>query len=314
MNIIYLVAILFCGYLLSKTTDLTVKSLRTLREKIQLNELVISLFFLGAVTSIPEVFVAIMSAVEGIPELSLGNLIGANIVVLSFLVGITSLFSGKIRLHNLLSPVDFILCLVMTGLPTIFVLDGSLTNADGWGILIAFGLFLLHFYQKRNVYAENVHLNSGATKSLAYRFGAFYLSIAALLLVSHVLVEISVSAALAWGVPVLFIGLLVISLGTNMPEIGFVFQQIFKTHGEDRDITTGVLLGNAVMNAPIMGLLGILRPFEVADMSVIYTSSVFFLGILIFLGRAMLSGNKLSRSEGFVLILIYVAFVVVSLI
>ncbi len=308
MHAIYFLAIIFLCFLLERTTGLTVRSLRAVRERVRVNELIMSFFFLGVVTSVPEMFVAIMSAIRGIPELSLGNLLGANIVVLSFMVGLTALLAGGMSINNTLRTKDFFLSLGVTGLPLIFVLDGALARWEGVVICSAFLYLLIHFYRNRHFYRDT-NEEDAVPRILSLKdIGLFAFSIVALLVVSYLLVEIVLLATAAWQVPVVIIGLFLISIGTNVPEMAFVITQASQKYKENKDIATGILLGNVVVNAPVIGMLAIVRPFTIEHMSAIWITAGFLALTLIVLGYSMVSHGRLSRHEGILLLCIYAAY------
>lgn len=309
MNTIYFFAIILLCYLLSKATDLTVHSLRTFKNRIRINELVLAFFFLGIITSIPEMFVAINSAIQGVPNLSLGNLLGANIVVLSFMLGVTALFTGKISIHGLMMKSDLYLSLFVTGLPVIFVLDGKLDRWEGIMLIISFVVLVASFYKHRHFYQTKSKVKIESYSSRLKELGFFIFSICALLITSHILVETTIIAANAWEMPLFIVGLLLISIGTNAPELGFVLQQASKAHADNKAMAIGVLLGNTVVNTLILGILTAVKPFDISDVTAIWATSAFLITTLVALGYFMHSGSKLSRLEGVALMLIYILFV-----
>lgn len=313
MGALYLLSIIFLCYTLGKATDLITESLRRLRHHIRVNELVASFFILGTVTSIPEMMVAVTAVSQNVPELSLGNLLGANIVVLSLLVGMMALLSGRVSIVGFLHKRDFVRSLAITGWPFLFVLDGDLRRWEGVSILIVFGFYLLSFYRHRHFYTKHTPTDESPRTSFVREIGIFAFAGALLLGASHFLVEISLSAALFWGVPAFFIGLLLISIGTNVPELAFVTSQATKKGRDMRGIATGILLGNTVVNVPIVGFLGVFQPFTITDLPSVWVSTGILVLTLIACGIFVLSGRKMTRVEGFFLTLLYLSFALYSL-
>lgn len=309
MGAVYFVVIVFLCYLLDRTTTLTVQSLRTVRSSLRINELILSLFFLGFVTSIPEMFVGVIAAIDKVPELSLGNLLGSNIVVLSLMIGLTAALGDGMSICSTLRKKDFYLTLALTGSPVIFLLDGSLARWEGVALLGAFIFYCVHFYRNRTVYQDTQQENSSAMSAFTFKDAAlFTFSIIALLGVSYILVKVVLLATAAWGVPIFIVGLFLIAIGTNIPEVGFVIEQASKKYRANKDIATGILLGNVVINTPIIGALALVHPFVIKDMDATLITVGFLALILLVLGHTMVSQNKLSRSEGILLVCIYGAF------
>lgn len=302
------VLVLVLSYVLGRVSDLTAASVRRLSLRFKVNEFITAFFFLGIATSIPEIAVAIFSALRGVPELSFGNLIGANIVILTFMIGLAAVFSGKLSIHKAIHADDFFLTLFLVGLPIPFMLNGHLSRVEGLLLMVAYGYFLLHFFWRRRAYRKQskpVRLTSTIRKDIVI----FAISSVALLVTSYFLVQVSLTAAAALGIPVLIVGLLMISLGTNVPEVSFVLNQASRKYTRDKNIVTGVLLGNVVLNTPTLGLLAFLRPFSVADRQAVWVSAGFLAVVLYATWLFFLSERKLTRREGVLLLLLYGLFV-----
>lgn len=308
----YFLLIIGLAYLLAKSSDMLADGLHRLHYRLKLNELLASFFFLGVITSIPEILVVVMSAARGVPELSLGNLLGAGIVVLTLLMGISAILAGGMSVEGKILKPDFLLSLGVMGLPLLFIFDGSLERWEGAILLLSFFILFFHFLGRRHLYEDRAMDEKGPLHSPIKEISRFLFAGAALLVVSHFLVDVSMSAALAWGVPAFTIGLLMISLGTNVPELAFVFKE-GSPAGRREDITTGVLLGNVAVNTAALGLLGVLHPFEIADIAFVRAISLIFLLSLCAVGFFMLTKKRLSRVEGLALLSLYIVFIIFSL-
>ncbi|MEX1997783.1 MAG: hypothetical protein WEA04_03885 [Candidatus Andersenbacteria bacterium] len=309
MIIEYIFFIAGLSYLLGHFTDLTTRSLRRLNAQVRVNEFIASFFFLGIATSIPELAVALFSAAEAVPELSLGNLLGANIVVLTLMMGVMAILAGKISIRRVLRPGDFWLTLGITGLPIPLIIDGQVSRIDGVILLTGYGLFLLHFYLRRRYYQRLTRQSRGEFTTLGIDTFRFISAVVVLLVTSYFLVRVSLTAAVALGMPLLVVGLLMISLGTNLPEVTFVANQVSARHARDKHIALGILLGNVVFNTPILGILALLRPFTITDRGAVGVTVVFLSAILAVFGYLMLSQRTLTRREGVGLVVLYIIFV-----
>lgn len=310
MIIWYLALISLFSYALGQVSNLTAASVRHVGARLRVNQFIASFFLLGFATSIPEFAVAVFAALRNEPQLSLGNLIGANIVVMTLLIGLTAAFAGHISIHGMLRKNDFLLTLVITALPALVVLNGHVSRLEGLVLLLFSAYFLWLFYQQRHVY-RRPRSRAYLPASTVQRDAAVFVgATASLLAISYLLVHISLRAAAALGIPALLIGLLMISLGTNVPEVSFVVGQVKRRHQKDRGIATGILLGNVVFNTPALGLLASLRPFQITDPMTVRVSAVYMLITLLIAGKLMLSGSRLSRREGLLLLGLYALFVI----
>src|SRR3990172_1990091 len=101
MQIAGLISLLFIfTFILIKSSDLTIESLKSLARKLKVESFAVSAIILAVATSLPELFVGITSALEGSPDLSLGNVLGANIANLLLVVGLSAAVVGGVSVHG----------------------------------------------------------------------------------------------------------------------------------------------------------------------------------------------------------------------
>lgn len=301
--------VLVLSFILGKVADFTASGVRRLSMRFHVNEFITAFFLLAVATSIPEMAVAVVSALHGVPQLSFGNLIGANIVVLSLMLGSAAVFSGKLSIHKALHKDDFFLTLIMVGLPIPFFVNGHISRTEGLLMMIAYGYFLLHFFWRRRAYRRTSDEARISKRTMRQDIAIFFISVVALLVISYVLVHISLQAAAAIGVPILVVGLLMIAVGTNVPEVTFVLKQARRRDAKDKHIAMGVLLGSVVFNTPTLGLLAFIQPFSISDIRAVWVTAAMLVTVLYAIWIFVLSGKKLSRREGGMLILLYLLFV-----
>jgi cation:H+ antiporter len=132
---------------------------------------------------------------------------------------------------------------------------------------------------------------------------------AAIFIASYFLVEEAVYFADRLGVPSSLIGLLLLSIGTNVPELVVAAQAIFKKH---KDIAFGDYLGSAVANTAIFGFLALANGiFLLEAQGFFVTMLIMLVGLSLFYYFAR-SGRKISYQEGWTLLLFYILFVAVQ--
>jgi cation:H+ antiporter len=91
----------------------------------------VAFFILGFLTSIGESSVALNSLVAGSPQVAAGNLTGASMVLLLFLVPLTAIMANGIYLQNTLDRTQLALALSAAALPALFLLDGGASRMEG---------------------------------------------------------------------------------------------------------------------------------------------------------------------------------------
>ena len=275
----------------------------------------VAFFVLGLMTSISEISVMINSTLNRTPQVSAGNLSGASFVILMLIVPLLAIVSNGIKLNGYIRKFNFILALSAIALPALFLADGHVTIMEGLFSLLAYVL-LLYCIRKlqpaakeiiEDVETELLH-KKHATLRDSCIIGAGALSI---LLAGHTLVEETVYFAGIFQIPPSIIGLLVLSIGTNVPEIVVAIRSVKKNHA---DIAFGDYLGSAVANTLIFGLLSLFNgEFRVEASEFVFT---FFFMVMSFLMLYVFaeSNNKLSRREGIVLLSMYLLFLCIEII
>src|SRR3989304_468821 len=129
------------GLVLSSSADLVVRATATIARLLGLTSFIIGFLLLGIATSTPEFFVALQSAADGVPQLSLGNLVGASILLLSFVIGLAAVISGQLKLNHQMKLTDVMAICSVIASPIFVVWDGNLTRVDG---LFLVGFYVLH--------------------------------------------------------------------------------------------------------------------------------------------------------------------------
>src|SRR3989344_4371833 len=119
------------GFVLSGSASLVVRSASTLAYKMGITSYAVGFFLLGILTSTPEMFVALQSAIDDVPQLSMGNLLGGSILLLSFVIGLSSVLLGKVRLNHGFKFHEILVSSVVIASPVAFVWDGQLTRTEG---------------------------------------------------------------------------------------------------------------------------------------------------------------------------------------
>ena len=129
--LINLIILIIAVIALIKSADLVVKTLTRIAIYFKLSEFTIGFIVLAIATSIPELFVAITSAFAKIPELSLGDVLGANIVDLTLVVGVVFILSNGLRIKSEIAKKDIFYMIVLSILPLVLMLDQQLSRLDG---------------------------------------------------------------------------------------------------------------------------------------------------------------------------------------
>lgn len=301
--------LLFCTFcvILSKVSGFFVRSTLKIGKALKLTEFVIGFIVIAISTSVPELLVGISSAIQGIPELSLGNVIGSNIFNLTLVIGIVILIHKGVRVESKTVRRNTYYMFGITLLPLILFIDHRIDFIDSIILLVAFSLYIRHILKEKKVFRERLNHVSHSKF-----FEQFILSIIALFLIvlsARVLVVYAEKISIALNLPGLLVGLFMVSLGTSLPEITIETKAILSEH---KYLALGDLIGSVVTNSTlVIAVTALIVPIT-ADFLLVLTSSVFLIAVSFLFMTFCESEKKLSWQEGIALILFYVLFVIVE--
>ncbi len=290
---------------LVKSAEYAVKAVSHLARFLKLTEFVTSFILVAFVSSLPETFIAVISAIEGNPSIGLGTLLGGNIADLTLILGLVALAAHPIKVHNRIIKKDLYLG-ALCMLPIILGLNGVLSRIDGI-ILIAAGLIFMFILLKERQYFHKTYENRDHYLKNTLVLIA---SIAAMLFSAHYIVLSSEALAIGIGVPAILIGLVLVALGTTLPEFTFSLQSVRRGHPE---MAIGNLWGTVIVDACIgVGITAIIAPIAV-NLYVLSIIGIFTLFAVVFSLIFMRTDGILSKNEAITLIFFYLAFVVAQI-
>jgi len=314
MIIFYLALISLFSILLIKATDIFLVNLKSLSSKSRAGAFAITGLIAALGTSLPEVFVGITSALRGTPNLSLGNIIGANIANLSLVVGGAALLGGAVAVRGDFLKTDVFYAFLAGATPMLLLIDKALSRVDGLILLALYGSYQAIVFRERHR-ATGVTEEDGFIHRLLRRLnhqttrrelGWMFLGLALLLFSADILVRVAIQIALILKVPVLLVGLILISIGTCLPELVFETKAAKERQPQ---MIFGNLLGSIVANATlIIGLVSVISPIRIQAFGEYLLATMAFVIIFAAFYLFIRTKRKLERWEGAFLIGFYLAF------
>ncbi|SFU64858.1 calcium/sodium antiporter [Halomonas korlensis] len=280
-----------------------------------LPSLVIGMVIVGFGTSAPEIVVSIMAALDGNPDLALGNALGSNIYNVGLILGVTAL----------IVPIAVRSTIVRRELPLLF-LFGLVAGALFWnGVLSRFESLLLlsGFFGlmgwtiwtalrgKDDPLATETEQEL-ASHAMTLRRAILWLAVGLVLLLvsSRMLVWGAVSVASALGVSDLIIGLTIVALGTSLPELASSIAAVRK--GE-HDIAIGNVVGSCMFNLlAVVGIAGVIAPMEALSADIMLRDWPVMMAMIVALsvmGYGFRGGEgRINRVEASLLLVALVAY------
>lgn len=270
-------------------------------------------FVLGFLTSISEISVATNAGITGVPGVSAGNLVGASFVILLLIVPFLAVAGKGISLKGLVSKETLAFALMVIVLPALLLADGRVTMLEGVFAIFAYLALAYSIRHRPEAPESEVHIpeSAGGRKALIIDLAKMLVGAVAIFVSAHFLVLQSVQFANALAIPSSLVGLILLSVGTNIPEIVIAVRAVLQKR---KDIAFGDYLGSAAANVPIFGALALFTGgFTVESSEFVATALLFLVGLMLLYFFAR-SRSELSRKEGIVLLLFYAGFLLIQVV
>lgn len=289
------------------------KSAVSISLKLQIPKIVIGMTVVSFATSAPELIVSIQSAIDGHPDLALGNVIGSNIANLGFVLGITLLIA-KIDVQRSFYTTNWPVMMIASLMLFYFLYnDAMISGTEGiilFSFLLIFLVYLLRFQKQAVVdeMPEDDELLPNYKTALFLIIGGIGLWGG-----SELLIRGATSLALDFGVSERLIGVTVVSIGTSIPELAASIIAVMK---KEKAISLGNLIGSNVFNIlAVLGLTSMITPVKVKDLTLLNSDIYWMIGVSfsILLWVFMPVKMRLERKSGVILLLLYAAFLYVTI-
>lgn len=296
-------ALLIAGgnWLLKSAVDLSLK--------LNIPKIVIGMTVVSFATSAPELIVSVNAALDGFPDLALGNVVGSNIANLGLVLAVTVLLSS-IDVKRSFYTTDWPVMMLASLLFFFFIyFDGILQLYEGVIMvlfLFVFLVYLLRFQKKAVAEASDIPvimLPIWKTILLLVLGGI------ALWGGSDLLIRGAVGLAKNFGVSDRIIAVTVVSVGTSIPELA---ASVIAIMNKEKAISLGNLIGSNIFNLlAVLGITAIITPITVMDEGLLSNDIFWMLGIsflilpLVFIPK----GLRLGWRDGLILLGVYVIFI-----
>lgn len=309
--------------LLIKGSDFFVDSGSEIGKTLKINELLLGVTIVSFGTSLPEFIVALTSAQSGSTEIALGNILGTNLfntcVILAIIAVAKPIRFTKetVRKDMYMSVLtSFILMILMADK----IIDGDsiniLSRTDGLVLVALFAVFIYYtlysftdLWKERKNKNEELKLKLKDIDSLTKNILLMILGIVMVFAGANASVDAVEKIAVILGISETFIAILVVAIGTSLPEI---FTSIVALKKGKQDIAVGNLIGSNMFNILfVLGTAVTISPIKLQMDSLVIDAFTFFLVTIILVLHAK-GGKKyeLGKEEGLCLLAIYVMYAI----
>ncbi|MAG19903.1 hypothetical protein CL618_00535 [archaeon] len=284
-----------------------VKSLTKIASYLKVSGFLIGFVLMAFATSIPELFVGISSALAKNTALSLGNVIGSNIVNISLVVGIGIVLSRGIKIKRDEIKKDVFNMFLILLLPLVLLVDGVLGRVDGLILVVVFVFYIWKILKTRKKFKQVLE-NKIKRPEIVLSVFVFIFSLVLLFLSSNYVVKYGTLLSMDFLLSPLIIGLFLVALGTSLPELVFGTVAILKGKEE---MSLGNIIGSNIVNSTlVLGVTALIFPISVVLSSFIL--SAIFMLVIGFLFLIFVNNKELGLFEGISLIIFYVLFLIVQ--
>ena len=311
------IAILIGLAILVWSADVFIDAATALAKKFNAPSFLIGVIILGVGTSAPEMVVSALAALEGSPELALGNAYGSNIINIALVLGATVLIS-PIIIHKGVIKRDLPILVVITALAAWQLRDGLLSLTDGLVLLaslvIVLGIqIILSLRESKSndeeATTENLSDTENNHPSLMRGLGSLIIGLSMLVASSQAIVWGAVELATFWGLSELIIGLTIVAIGTSLPEL---VASLSAARKGEHDMALGNIIGSNIFNTlGVVGLAALIAPITVSP--IILSRDILAMGLVTLLLVAMavfafMSKRPFGRASGSTLVLFFVGY------
>jgi cation:H+ antiporter len=324
--------------MLVKASDYFVKSAASIAKVLGVSELLIGLTLVAIGTSIPELATAVISSVGMENEIASGNIVGAGILNIGAVLGISAMTRRIETNEDMLKRDGYIMILAMV-LFYVFALDLVISRLEALALMVFYLAYVMFLFRDRPIdddrkyhfkefvryffrfgylktikdgVANGISRKKGESDSrkarnriLAKEGGILMLSGIAVIIGARFFIDGALYFAEELGVSGTYIGVTLVSMGTTLPEMTVSVTAARKGFG---NIAVGNVVGSNIVNIFfILGLSGFIYPLTIAGMTIVYAAPfMIFMGLLILV--FIKTGWAIKRWEGFVLFSLYLGF------
>ena len=288
--------------------DLLVKGASGIALKLNMDPMVVGLTVVSLGTSAPELIVSIKSALNGNPDIAMGNVVGSNIANLGLVLAITAIMF-PIAVNRKVLRIDWPVMVFFAALAFIFGLDNLITRFEGGVLLVTLVVYIYKLLQRGKSHLDNgdIEIDTDTEKESMMKLILLLLGgMVALYLGSEWFLGGAIDIGRSFNLSESVIGVTIVAFGTSTPELA---ASAIAAYRKETDIALGNLLGSNIFNiGAVLGTTSIISPL-VIDAKIMNIDILWMLGIAGILFPLMVFKKKLSLLSGIILFSLYCIFI-----
>lgn len=275
-------------------------------------EFIVGLTVVAVGTSMPELTVSFISALNGESAMAIGNIVGSNIFNVLAILGVCAVFSPIIFTKTNIRR-DIPICIGATlALTATTLINNDISRIEGMILLLGYVAMII-FTIRSDKKAQMLNPTSAEEQTDAkpmplWRIPVWIiLGLCGLIFGGDLFIDSASAIALAWGVPKSTIAITLVAGGTSLPELASSLVAIFKGRAS---LALGNVLGSNIANILlILGTCATITPLSMGDVTIIDIYVVLAAATLVMVSALVIGRDKMTRIEGVIFLICYVAYV-----
>lgn len=307
--------LLIIGFvLLIKGADFFVDGASNIAVLMRISPIVVGLTIVSMGTSAPEATISIIASLGGNSDISIGNVVGSNIINITLIVGAAAfIYPFQVQKQTTKNeiPFTFLSGLVLLVLVSDTIFKGHsnvIDRSDGIILLLFLCIFLYYVFQTAATDRQNSHNEDSEEQNISW-WKSILLSvvgIAGIIFGGNLVVTNATTIAYSFGMSEALVGLTIIAIGTSLPELATSITAALKKESE---IALGNIVGSNIFNILfVLGASSVIEPLPVNGK--IFSDIFIMLVLTILLLIFSRTDYKLSKKEGLALVIIYAVYLV----
>lgn len=295
-----------CFILVWFGSGLVVSSISSLARSWKLPSFLLSFFLLGILTSLPEIAISTIAVLERDPVIMAGNLLGGVIIIFLGVIPLLGIVGNGVRMPHQLDKKLLLLTLLVVVAPAFLTADQKLAQWEALYLILLYCSLFIFFSFKQPLWEKVKNGLVNQKKKLSFLVLKILIGILILVAASQQIIRSTLYFADVLAISPFFVSLIVVALGTNIPEISIIFRSVLH---HKKDIALADYLGSASANTLLLGIFTLMYGQTIQLPNHFFQRFAFLtLGLVLFFFFAR-SRNSLSRRESVILFCLYLGFI-----
>ncbi|MBT3387300.1 MAG: calcium/sodium antiporter [Desulfobacula sp.] len=269
---------------------------------------IIGLTIVSFATSAPELLVSLVAAVKGSGGISIGNILGSNVINIALVLGISSVIRPVVIKKQIIKteiPYMFFISFIFW----LLCLDSKIGRLDGIVLISLLIIFLIYSITTAKDKSNPIVLAKPSNINILKNFFYIVIGIVMLSFGANFVVQEAIIMAEKIGLSQTFIGISIVALGTSLPELAT--SAVAAAKGES-DISVGNVVGSNLFNiCLVMGIVGLFNPMTI-DKTLHYFQFPFMMFICIVLWLIAYFNQGISKKTGYFFITLFIIYILIS--